>query len=183
MKRVSLLRPESSFEYFSRARPRVISPGGNPYSLMNWFEFAREFKSESPDRLTAADYQELERVETRPNSNIPQNLKIHAMEIPGTYKVQEEYTGDSGLSYFMDGVQKTVLWQHYDYNGSKIPIYLHFSGAVIIKRVSPDRFVPSDAIYKNALLVPSFVFEELECQELVDTGAENFWDCVLSCLK
>jgi hypothetical protein len=143
---------------------------------MNWFEFAGEFKRESHDRLTGADYQELERVETRPNSNIPENLKIHAMEIPGTYKVQEEYTGNSGLSYFMDGVQKTVLWQHYDYNGSQIPIYLHFSGAVIINRVSPDRFVPHDVVYKNALLVPSFIFEELECPGLVDTGAENSWD-------
>ena len=81
-----------------------MSPGCKPYLLMNWFEFAREFKRGSRDRLSAADYQELERVETRPNSPVPENLKIHSMEIPGTYKVQGEYKNNSGLVYFMDGV-------------------------------------------------------------------------------
>ena len=153
-----------------------MSPGSNPYSLMEWFEFAKGFKRESEDRLSRAVYQELERVETRPNSNLAHNLKIHAIEIPGTYKVHDEYKSRSGLAYFMDGVQRTVLWQHYDYNGAKIPIYLHFSGAVIIKRVCPDRFIPHDVIYKNAILVPSFIFEELDCPGLSDTGAENYYD-------
>jgi hypothetical protein len=143
---------------------------------MNWFEFAVEFKRESRERLSRADYQELERVETRPNSSLGENLKIHATEIPGTYRVHDEYACESGLSYFMDGVQRTVLWKHYEYNGAQIPIYLQFCGAVIIKRVSPEKFMPHDVIYKNAVLVPTFVFEELDCPGLVDTGAENFWD-------
>jgi hypothetical protein len=143
---------------------------------MEWFDFAEQFKRESQDRLSRADYQELERVETRPNSNLAQNLKISAMEIPGTYKVHDKYTNESSLVYFMDGVQKTVLWQHYDYNGSKIPVYLHFSGAVIIERKSPDSFVPFDAVYKNAILVPTFIFEELQSPWLVDTGAKNYYD-------
>jgi hypothetical protein len=144
--------------------------------LMEWFEFAEQFKRESEDRLSTADYQELERVETRPNSSLPENLRISAMEIPGTYKVHEGYASESGLVYFMDGVQKTALWQHYNYNGAQIPIYLHFSGAVIIERVSADRFVPFDAVYKNAILIPAFLFEELDGPGLVDTGAENYWD-------
>ncbi len=143
---------------------------------MEWFDFAAQFKKESEDRLTAADYQELEPVETRPNSSLAGNVKIGAMEIPGIYKVRDGYTDKSGFVYFMDGVQKTVLWQHYNYGGAQVPIYLHFSGAVIIKRIDPDRFVPFDTLYKNAILVPGFLFDELDGRGFVDTGAENYWD-------
>jgi hypothetical protein len=143
---------------------------------MEWFEFAKQFKRESHDRLRRADYQELEAVDTIPSSSLPENLKISAMEIPGTYRVNGGYTGKSCFSYFMDGVQRTVLWQHYDCNGSQIPIYLHFSGAAIMKRAGPDRFMPHDVVYKNAILVPTFLFDELDCQGVVDTGAKNYWD-------
>lgn len=153
-----------------------MSPGNGSYVLMGWFDFAVEFKRESEDRLSKADYHELETVQTSPNSNLPENLRISAMEIPGTYKVCDRYTNQSSLAYFMDGVQKTVLWRHYNYNGSQIPIYLHFSGAVIIERVGPDRFVPFDAVYKNAILVPSFLFDEIDSRGLVNTGAKNYWD-------
>jgi hypothetical protein len=153
-----------------------MSPGINPYLLMNWFEFAKVFKQESNGRLSGADYQELEAVDSRPNSYLPHNLKIGALELPGTYTVHDKCPQTSSLEYFMDGVQRTVLWQHYDYNGSKIPIYLHFSGAVIIKRNGPDAFAPHDAIYKSALLVPSFIFDELDCPGLLDTGAKNYYD-------
>ncbi len=153
-----------------------MSPGNGFGISMKWFEFAVRFKKESEDRLSTADYQELEPMETRPCSNLPENMKIRAMEIPGIYKVQDGYTNESSLVYFMDGIQRTVLWQHYDYDGAQIPVYLHFSGAVIIKRISPDRFVPFDALYKNAILVPCFLFEEVSGEGLVDTGAKNYWD-------
>lgn len=143
---------------------------------MEWFDLAVRFKRESEDGLSTADYQELELMETRPNSNLPENIKISVIEIPGTYKVQDGYADKSGLVYFMDGIQKTVLWQHYDYDGAQIPIYLHFSGAVIIKRIRPDRFVPFDALYKNAILVPGFLFDELDSRGVADTGAKNYWD-------
>lgn len=143
---------------------------------MEWFDFAAQFKKESEDRLTTADYQELEPMETRPNSSLAGNVKIGAMEIPGIYKVLDGYPDKSGFVYFMDGVQKTVLWQHYDYGGAQVPIYLHFSGAVIIKRIGPDRFVPFDTLYKNAILVPEFLFDELDGTGFADTGAGNYWD-------
>ncbi|MBU2560025.1 hypothetical protein KKA03_03930 [archaeon] len=143
---------------------------------MEWFEFAKAFKNESHGRLSGADYQELEAVDTRPNSLLGENLKIHALEIPGTYRVISDYPTESSLVYFMDGVQRTVLWKHYDYNGARIPIFLQFCGAVIIKRRGPDSFVPFDTIYKNAILVPTFVFDELDCPGIVDTGAKNYYD-------
>jgi hypothetical protein len=153
-----------------------MRPGYNLFLLMEWFEFAKAFKNESHDRLTGADYQELEAVDGRPSSLLGENLKIGALEIPGIYRVSSDYPSKSSLVYFMDGVQRTVLWKHYDYNGARIPVFLHFSGAVIIKRAGPDRFVPHDVIYKNVILVPSFVFEELDCEGLVDTGAKNYYD-------
>lgn len=162
--------------HFSSARASIMSPQNNFPSLMDWFYIAEKFKRDSEDVLSPAGYQELEGMETRPNSFLPENLNIGTMEIPGVYKVQDCYSGDSGLVYFMDGIQKTVLWQHYNYDGAMIPIYLHFSGAVIIKRVAPDRFVPFDAIYKNAILVPTFLYDQLNFSGIVDTDAKNYWD-------
>jgi hypothetical protein len=144
--------------------------------LMDWFEKAREFKRVASDKLTSTEFLELEHYEISNGSNLPENVAIHPIEIPGIYKVQDEYRGDSGFEYFMDGVQKTILWQHYNYSGTQVPVFLHFSGAVIVKRVRADRFIPFDSLYRSAILVPTFLYEEWEGDGLEDTGSERCWD-------
>jgi hypothetical protein len=144
--------------------------------MIDWFKEAKEFKKVASDKLSPTEFLELELVETPAESILPGNIAVHATEIPGIYKVQNCYHGDSELKYFMDGVQRTILWQYYNYDGFQIPLFLHFSGAVIIKRLSPSDFIPYDSLYKSAILVPSFIYEELDIEGIEDTGAERPWD-------
>ncbi|MFH1774956.1 MAG: hypothetical protein ABH874_08375 [Methanobacteriota archaeon] len=144
---------------------------------MNWFGKAKEFKDLACGRLSPTDFLELEFCEIPNGSYLPKNMVIQATEIPAVYKVQDEYRGESGLRYFMDGVQRTILWQHYNFDGAQIPVFLHFSGAVIVERIRADRFVPFDALYRSAVLVPAFIYEKYRGVEgLENTGAEKYWD-------
>jgi len=104
-------------------------------------------------------------------------VEVEAVEIPGIYRVTDSYRGESGFRFFMDGVQRTVLWHYFSYDGAQIPLYLHLSGACIIERVKPDKFVPVEADYRSEILVPRFVYEEAsDIEGVVDTGAEKPWD-------
>lgn len=144
---------------------------------MDWFETAMGFKEMASGRLSPTDFLELEQCEPPTACNLPRNIAVQAKEIPAVYKVQDEYAGGSGFRYFMDGVQRTVLWQHYNFDGAQVPIFLHFSGAVILERVKADRFVPVDSLYKSAVLLPTFLYEKYAgTTGLVDTGAERYWD-------
>jgi hypothetical protein len=144
--------------------------------MFDWFKTAKEFKKVASDRLSPTEFLELELIEIPSGSILPGNIAIRAREIPGVYKVQDGYRGESNLRFFMDGVQKTILWQYYNYDGSQIPIFLHFSGAVIMERVNPRKFIPLDSLYKTAVLLPTFLCDEWELDGIEDTGARKPWD-------
>lgn len=110
-------------------------------------------------------------------SSLPPDVEVEAVEIPGVYRVQDSYHGVSGFRFFMDGVQRTVLWQYYNYEGTQVPLFLHFSGACVIERARQDQYVPLYSAYRNEILLPRFIYEETGAQEgIVDTGAEKPWD-------
>ncbi|MEE8167572.1 MAG: hypothetical protein V3T58_01705 [Candidatus Hydrothermarchaeales archaeon] len=144
---------------------------------MDWFESAREFERATSDSLSPTVFMELELQEFPSSLHLPENIEVQPLEIPGVHRVQDGYRGESKLSYFMDGVQRTVLWKHYDFNGFKVPIFLHFSGAVIMHRRHCDKFAPLKALYRNKILVPSFLYEAWgDIEGLADTGADKCWD-------
>lgn len=144
---------------------------------LDWFDCARELKRLNGDGLSSTEYLELEQEEFPSPFRLPTNIAIQPLEIPGVYRVQEEYMGASALVYFMDGVQRTVLWKYYDFNGFRIPLFLHFSGAVIMHRRRPDEFVPLKSLFRSRVLVPRFLYEAWEDVDgLEDTGAERCWD-------
>lgn len=143
----------------------------------DWFGRARFFKEREGNRLSDTDFTVLEHQDFPSATGLQDNIEVKAVEIPGIYRVQEDYNGYSGFRFFMDGVQRTVLWQYYNYEGAQVPIYLHFSGAAVMERVRADTFKAFDEAYRSEILVPSFLFEELGGLEGVsDTGAEKCWD-------
>lgn len=144
--------------------------------MLDWFDKAKEFKKSASEQLSQTDFAVLEESETPENSMLPEKVEVRAVEIPGVYRVQGSYEGYSGLRFFMDGVQKTVLWQYYNYEGAQVPIFIHFSGASIMERVREDKYVPFDAVYRSEIMVPSFLKETGGFEEVVDTGAEKYWD-------
>ncbi len=144
---------------------------------LNWFDCAREFRDMVGYKLESAEFVDLENQEFPSPYHIPVNFEIMPLEIPGIYKVQDEYRGESDLKYFMDGVQRTFLWKYYDYDNYRIPIFLHFSGAVVVYRRSPDEFLPIKSLYRQKVLVPHFLYEDLDKSEgIADTGADKCWD-------
>jgi hypothetical protein len=145
--------------------------------MLDWFDKAREFKRNLSEQLSQTGFAVLEESEPPEESSLPANVEVEAVEIPGVYRVQDSYRGCSGLRFFMDGVQRTVLWQYYNYEGVQVPLFLHFSGACVIERVRRDQYVPLYSAYNSEILVPKFIFKETGIQEgVVDTGAEKPWD-------
>lgn len=145
--------------------------------MFDWFDKARLFKEREGTCLFNTDFVVLEHQDIPIPAGQREKVDVKAVEIPGVYRVQEEYHGYSGFRFFMDGVQRTVLWQYYNYQGAQVPVYLHFSGAAVMERMKPGAFRPVEETYRSEILVPSFLYEELDDQEgLSDTGAENFWD-------
>ena len=144
--------------------------------MLDWFEKAQEFLSCYGDRLTRPGFEVLEHSEPE-EKGPPKRVEVEAVEIPGIYRVMGSYRGDSGFRFFMDGVQRTVLWQYFSYEGVQVPLYLHLSGACIIERERPDRFVPVETGYRCEILAPRFIHREAEGLDgIVDTGAERPWD-------
>ena len=142
-----------------------------------WFDRARIFKGMEGDRLSNTECAVLEHQDFLISTELSGNMEVKAVEIPGIYRVKEEYDGYSSFRFFMDGVQRTVLWQYYNYDGTQVPIYMHFSGAAVMERVRADKFKAFDEAYRSEILVPSFLFEELEGVDgIYDTGAEKYWD-------
>ncbi len=144
---------------------------------LDWLESAREFSRLTSDHLTPSEFLELELQEYPSPFYLPVNVRIQPRELPGIYTVQSGYMGYSEFRYFMDGVQRTVLWRYYDFNGLRIPVFLHFSGAVVMERRRPSDFRRCLSLYNSKILVPTFL-HELWCDEesIVDTGASNSWD-------
>jgi hypothetical protein len=144
---------------------------------IDWLENAKLFKESALRNLSSAQYAQLELQEPPCHSNIPRGISVMLQEIPCVHKVTEAYQGESALRFFMDGVQRTLLWQHYDYDGFRVPIYLHLSGAVIMERTRKGAFVPFRASFRSAVLVPQFIYEVLDGVEgMENTGAQNPWD-------
>lgn len=144
---------------------------------LDWFADAREFRRLTSDALTPTEFLELELQEYSSPLHYPVNVRIHPRELPGIYRVQSGYKGHSEFRYFMDGVQRTILWKYYDFKGFRIPIFLHFSGAVIMERKRPFEFTHHLSLYRSKILVPTFISEMWGDEELlVDTGANNCWD-------
>jgi hypothetical protein len=144
---------------------------------IDWLENARAFKESALRYLSSAEGTQLELQDLPPHSSIPAGISVRLQEIPCVHRVMEAYQGESGLRFFMDGIQRTLLWQHYDYDGFRVPIYLHLSGAVIMKRTRNRSFVPFKTAFRSAVLVPRFIYEALDGPEGVEnTGAENPWD-------
>tara|TARA_B100000315_G_scaffold51520_1_gene45986 strand:+ start:1655 stop:2656 length:1002 start_codon:yes stop_codon:yes gene_type:complete len=144
---------------------------------LDWFESAEVFKKKNDKYLCNTVCDILEHFDIPIPKEFSENIDVKPLEIPGIYKVLDDYEGYSGFRFFMDGIQRTVLWQYYNFNGTQIPIYLHFSGAAIMERVKADLFRPFDEIYARKILVPSFLFEELqELDDVVDSGAGKYWD-------
>ncbi len=144
---------------------------------LDWFDCAKEFRDMAGEKLASAEFMDLENQDFPSHLHVPVNFEVLPLEIPGIYKVQDEYRGESDLKYFMDGVQRTFLWKYYNYDGFSIPIFLHFSGAVVIYRRRPDEFLPLKSLYRRKVLVPHFLYEELEHSEgIANTGAERCWD-------
>jgi len=144
---------------------------------LDWFTDAKDFSSLTSDALTPTEFLELELAGYPSPFHLPVNIKIQSKELPGIYRVQNEYKGHSEFNYFMDGVQRTILWRYYEFNGYRIPIFLHFSGAVIMERGKPFEFKHHLSLYRSKVLLPAFIYEMWEGGEsLVDTGASNCWD-------
>lgn len=144
--------------------------------MLDWLERARGFRRCFGDQLTRPGFEVLEHSDPEENV-LPEKVEVEAVEIPGIYRVTGSYRGESGFRFFMDGVQRTVLWQYFSYDGAQIPLYLHLSGACIIERERPDKFVPVDAGYRSEILVPRFIYREAtDLEGVVDTGAEKPWD-------
>ncbi len=144
---------------------------------LEWFTDAKEFSRLTSDALTPTEFLELELQDYPSPFHLPVNIRIQPRELPGVYKVQNDYKGHSEFNFFMDGVQRTILWKYYDFNGFRIPIFLHFSGSVIMNRTRPYEFRHHMSLYRSKVLVPSFIYELWSDEEsLVDTGANNCWD-------
>ncbi|MFQ5816153.1 MAG: hypothetical protein ACE5G7_06620 [Candidatus Hydrothermarchaeaceae archaeon] len=144
---------------------------------LDWFADAREFSRITSDALTPTEFLELELQAYPSPFHLPVNVRIQPRELPGIYRVQNSYHGHSEFEYFMDGVQRTILWKYYDFNDYRIPVFLHFSGAVIMERKRPFEFRHHLSLYRSKVLVPNFI-HEMWCDEesVVDTGAGNCWD-------
>ncbi|NOZ59549.1 MAG: hypothetical protein GXO66_08270 [Euryarchaeota archaeon] len=143
---------------------------------MEWLRLVEEFGKLAEDRLSRGEYYELEGVET-PSMTPHPRMQVRLLEIPGIYRVAERYSANTELRYFMDGVQRTVLWRYYDYHSARIPVFLHLSGAVVLERVKPGVFLPVDQGYRSALLVPEFLHEELQgIDGVVSTGEAEPWN-------
>lgn len=144
---------------------------------MEWLRQVEEFKKYAEDRLLRGEYYELEKVETPLKHALPPHMEVRLLEIPGIYRVAERYEPATGLRYFMDGVQRTVLWRYYDYHSAKVPLFLHLSGAVVLERVKPGVFVPVEQGYRSAILVPEFIYEEFaDLEGVVSIGDVEPWD-------
>jgi hypothetical protein len=144
--------------------------------MLDWIEKVRDFRRCFGAQLTHPGFEVLEH-EDPEESILSEKVKIEALEIPGIYRVRDSYSGESGLRFFMDGVQRTVLWQYYSYDSAQVPLYLHLSGACIIERVKPYKFVPVEVAYRSEILVPRFIYSEAEVlMGVADTGAERPWD-------
>ncbi len=144
---------------------------------MEWLKQAEEFKKHAEDRLLRGDYYELEKMETPLKRELPNNIEVRLLEIPGIYRVVERYSPETELRYFMDGVQRTVLWRYYDYGSAKVPVFLHLSGAVVLERIKPGVFMPVEQGYYSAILVPEFIYEEFtDIKGIVSVGDADPWD-------
>ncbi|NOZ77026.1 MAG: hypothetical protein GXO65_05010 [Euryarchaeota archaeon] len=144
---------------------------------IDWLRDARFFKRWAGKSLSSAEYALLELQEVQEHSQVCRGFTAKLQEIPCVHRTQWDYQGSSGFRYFLDGVQRTVHWQHYEYDGFQVPIYLHLSGAVIMERTPEGRFRPFDAKFRSAVLVPSFIYEALDAVPgMEDTGAQEPWD-------
>ncbi len=144
---------------------------------MEWLKRLEEFNRQAEDRLLRGEYYELEKVETPLKRELPQSIEVRLLEIPGIYRVLERYSAKTELRYFMDGVQRTVLWRYYDYGSAKVPVFLHLSGAVVLERVKPGVFTPVEQGYRSAILVPEFIYEEFaDVEGVVSVGDAEPWD-------
>lgn len=144
---------------------------------MNWLDFTREFRDVAEGRLSSGPYQELELEDLPGHTPTVKNVRIIQKEIPGIFRVQKNYGNQSSFRYFQDGVQKTCLWKYYDYQGLKVPIFLHFSGSVVMERIKPDSFSPIIQNFRSSILVPEFLFEQFQnIQDIRTTGAKNPFD-------
>jgi hypothetical protein len=144
--------------------------------MLNWFDRAEEFRKRYGNQLTRPGFEVLEHIEPEERV-LPEKVQVEALEIPGIYRVASSYRGESGFRFFMDGVQRTVLWQYFSCDGAQVPLYLHLSGACIIERERPDRFVPVEVGYRSEILVPRFIHRDAAGLDgIVDTGAEKPWD-------
>lgn len=143
---------------------------------MEWLKQTEEFSRRAEDRLLRGEYYELEKEEAA-QKYFPSHMEVRLLEIPGIYRVTERYMPVTGLRYFMDGVQRTVLWRYYDYQSVKVPLFLHLSGAVVLERIRPGVFVPVEQDYRSAILVPEFIHEEFaDLEGVVSTGDAEPWD-------
>ncbi|WP_457554688.1 hypothetical protein [Candidatus Pyrohabitans sp.] len=143
---------------------------------MEWLRKVEEFEKEAEDRLFRGEYCELEDLEMQRVSK-SMNVQVRLLEIPGIYRVTEHYSPRTELRYFMDGVQRTVLWRYYDYDSIRIPLFLHLSGAVVLERLKPGVFKPVEEGYRSAILVPEFLYREIgDPQDVVPTGEVEPWN-------
>ncbi len=144
---------------------------------MEWFSKARKFREIARDRLSIPSVRELEKEDFPLISLSSSRAEVKLLELPGIYRVTHDYQSYSGFRYFMDGAQRTFLWRYYSFNGLKVPVYLHFSGAVILERISPAKFIPRYQSFRSSLILPSFLYEEYKDEvEAVDSGASKPWD-------
>ncbi len=140
---------------------------------MEWFETAREFERAASGKLSPGQAVELEG-EVFPPLLLPSKATVTLIELPGTYRVVDSYQGYSAFRFFMDGAQRTFLWKYHTYKGIKIPIYLHFSGAVVMEREEPWKFVPIAEKFRANIILPEFQHEEYSgFKGVVSSGAEN----------
>lgn len=144
---------------------------------MKWLSKAKEFNRLAGEKLSCPLPRELEK-EDFPLISLPSvRAEVKLLELPGIYRIAHEYQCFSHFSYFMDGAQRTFLWRYYNFNGLKVPVYLHFSGAAIMERESPDRFVPLLHKFTNSIILPSFVYGEYrDFPWAEDSGATEPWD-------
>lgn len=140
---------------------------------MDWLETAIEFERAACGKLSPGQALELEG-EVFPPLLLPSKALVTLIELPGVYRVVDGYQGYSAFRFFMDGAQRTFLWRYHTHRGLKIPVYLHFSGAVVMKREKPWKFVPIAEKFRTNIILPDFLHEEYSgLKGVVSSGAEN----------
>lgn len=144
---------------------------------MEWLDRAKEFQLLAGDRLSRPETRELEKDDFPLISLPPPRAEVRLLELPGVYRVTHDYQDSSHFRYFMDGAQRTFLWRYYNFEGFKVPLYLHFSGAAVVERKTPRHFVPRHYKFKTSIILPGFVYEEFEgLGGIVDSGAREPWN-------